>query len=138
MKKVLLVDDEIDMELLARQKFRQHLSAGTFELLFASNGQEALDLVHQDSDIAVVVLDLNMPEMDGFTLLDRLKDFNPKIKTIVISAYTDMKTVRITMNKGAFDFVTKPVDFNDLSGVILLALNLQGGTCPSLPSPNDS
>lgn len=124
MQKVLLVDDETDIELLARQKFRQQISAGAFQLLFASDGQDALELVQSDPQIAVVVLDLNMPGMDGFTLLDKLKDFNPGIKTIIVSAYSDMKTFRIAMNKGAFDFVTKPIDFNDLADVILRSLAL--------------
>lgn len=124
LNKVLLVDDETDIELLAKQKFRQQTSAGVFELLFSSNGQDALDLVKNDPCIAVVVLDLNMPGMDGFTLLDKLKELNPTIKAIIVSAYSDMKTFRTAMNKGAFDFVTKPIDFNDLGDVIVRSLAL--------------
>lgn len=114
MAKVLLVDDEPDIELLAKQKFREQIEAGRFELLFALNGQQALTIVEQNPDIAVVVSDVNMPEMDGLTLIDRLKERSPAIKTIVVSAYGDTKTLRAAMNKGVYDFVTKPVDFKEL------------------------
>jgi len=123
MAKVLVVDDEPDIEFLARQKFRKEIASGAFELLFAQNGQEALDLIKKEPDIAVVVSDVNMPEMDGLTLLDRLKDISPVTKTIVVSAYGDTKTLRTAMNKGAFDFVTKPIDFKELSESITRALS---------------
>lgn len=115
MAKVLFVDDEPDIELLAKQKFRKQIADGSLELLFAQNGQEALDLIALEPDIAVVVSDVNMPQMDGLTLLDKLQDCNPAIKTIVVSAYGDTKTLRSAMNKGVFDFVTKPIDFNELA-----------------------
>ncbi|MBS0271964.1 MAG: response regulator [Proteobacteria bacterium] len=118
MAKVLFVDDEPDIELLAKQKFRKQIADGSFEILFAQNGQEALDLIALEPDIAVVVSDVNMPQMDGLTLLDKLKDFNPTIKTIVVSAYGDTKTLRSAMNMGVFDFVTKPIDFNELANSI--------------------
>lgn len=124
MERILLVDDEEDIEFLTKQKFRKQISAGIFEFLFSYNGLDAIDLVQRDPRIAVVVLDLNMPGMDGMTLLDKLKDYNPSIKAIVVSAYSDIKTFHTAMNKGAFDFVTKPVDFNDLGDVILRALEL--------------
>lgn len=123
MVKVLLVDDEPDVELLAKQKFRKQISNGDFDLLFALNGQEALDTIEREPDIAIVISDVNMPEMDGLTLLDRLKELSPSTKTIVVSAYGDAKTLRSAMNKGAFDFVTKPVDFKELSESIELALS---------------
>ncbi|MBY0292289.1 MAG: response regulator [Alphaproteobacteria bacterium] len=122
MAKVLFVDDEPDIELLAKQKFRKQIASGIFDLLFAQNGQEALDLIKKEPGIMVVVSDVNMPEMDGLTLLDKLNEMNPSPKTIVVSAYGDTKTLRATMNKGAFDFVTKPIDFNELEEAILRAL----------------
>ncbi len=132
MAKVLFVDDEPDIELLAKQKFRKQIANGDFELLFAQNGQDALDLIKQESDIAVVVSDVNMPEMDGLTLLDKLKEFTPATKAIVVSAYGDTKTLRSAMNKGACDFVTKPVDFNELGDSILRTLALYEPHSPSL------
>lgn len=124
MGKILLVDDEVDIEFLARQKFRKQITNGVFDFIFAQNGLDALEHIHNDPAIAVVVLDLNMPGMDGFTLLDKLKEFNPAIKAIVVSAYSDTKTFRTAMNKGAYDFVTKPVDFKDLEDVIMRSLAL--------------
>ncbi len=124
MAKVLLVDDEPDIELLVKQKFRKQIADGTFELLFALNGQEALDIVKKHPNIVVVVSDVNMPEMDGLTLLDKLKDVSPATKTIVISAYGDTKTWRAAMNKGAYDFVTKPINFNELGELIERSVNL--------------
>jgi DNA-binding NtrC family response regulator len=124
MEKVLFVDDEEDIEFLAKQKFRKQISTGAFKLLFSQNGEDALALVQQDPHIAVVIVDLNMPGMDGFTLLDKLKEVNPTLKTIIVSAYSDMKTFRRAMNKGAYDFITKPVDFADLENVMIRVLEL--------------
>lgn len=118
MAKILIVDDEPDIELLARQKFRSQIASGDFDIFFATNGREALDLIKQEPDIAVVVSDVNMPEMDGLTLIDNLKEISPHTKTIIVSAYGDAKTLRAAMNKGVFDFVTKPVDFKDLGEAI--------------------
>ncbi|MBY0500877.1 MAG: response regulator [Alphaproteobacteria bacterium] len=118
MAKILFVDDEPDIELLAKQKFRKQIANSEFEILFAQNGHEALELMRKEPGIAVVVSDVNMPEMDGLTLLDKLKENYPTTKAIVVSAYGDTKTLRAAMNKGAFDFVTKPVDFNDLADAI--------------------
>lgn len=124
MDKFLFVDDEADIEFLAKQKFRKQISSGAFKLLFSQNGEDALELLTQDPHVAVVILDLNMPGMDGFTLLDKIKEVNPLIKIIIVSAYSDMKTFRRAMNKGAFDFITKPVDFTDLEDVMVRSLEL--------------
>lgn len=118
MAKILIVDDEPDIEFLAKQKFRTQITNGDFHLFFATNGREALDIIRQEPDIAVVVSDVNMPEMDGLTLIDNLKELSPHTKTIIVSAYGDARTLRAAMNKGVFDFVTKPVDFKDLSEAI--------------------
>lgn len=124
MKKILLVDDEVDLELLAKQKFRQQISSGVFELLFAQNAYDALDLLKQEPHVSIVISDINMPGMDGLTLLRKVKEFNPAIKTIVVSAYGDVKTFRAAMNAGVFDFITKPIDFQDLADTIGRALAL--------------
>jgi CheY-like chemotaxis protein len=124
MDKILLVDDETDIEILAKQKFRKEITSGVFEILFSHNAHDALELLEKEPDIAVVISDLNMPGMDGLTFLDKLKTLNPAIKTIVVSAYGDMKTIRTAMNTGVFDFITKPVDFKDLGDVIIRSLAL--------------
>lgn len=124
MAKVLFVDDEPDVEFLARQKFRKQIESGAFNLIFASNGLEALQVLEKEAPIEVIVSDLNMPEMDGLTLLDKLKEASPETKTIVVSAYGDTKTLRSAMNKGAYDFVTKPVDFKELEETILRTLSI--------------
>ena len=112
--KILVVDDEPDLELLVRQKFRSKIREGTYGFLFASNGQEALDRVASEPDIDIILTDIRMPVMDGLTLLSRLHELKKVIKTVMVSAYGDMVNIRTAMNRGAFDFVTKPVDFNDL------------------------
>ena len=118
MEKILLVDDEPDIVLLAKQKFRKQIAAHEFELLFCHNGEDALELVHHDPDIGVVISDINMPGMDGISLLGKVKSFNPSIKTIVISAYSDIKTIRSAMHVGVYDFIVKPIDFNELGVAI--------------------
>jgi phosphoserine phosphatase RsbU/P len=113
--KILVVDDEPDMESMIRQKFRRHIREKTYDFEFAFNGLEALGKISEFPDIGLVLSDINMPEMDGLTLLSRLKEFNkPGLKTVIVSAYGDMDNIRTAMNRGAFDFITKPVNFEDL------------------------
>lgn len=114
MTKILVADDEADLETLIRQKFRQKIREQQYEFVFAINGKDALEKIHQHPDIAVVLSDINMPEMDGLTLLSKLGDEAPMTKTVIVSAYGDMDNIRTAMNRGAFDFVTKPVNFEDL------------------------
>lgn len=118
MIKILVADDEQDMEMLVRQKFRQKIREQEYEFLFASNGHEALERIDQNPDISIVLSDINMPEMDGLTLLSKLGEVSPLIKTVMVSAYGDMDNIRTAMNGGAFDFVTKPVNFEDLKRTI--------------------
>lgn len=114
MTKILVADDEADLETLIRQKFRQKIREQQYEFVFAINGKDALEKIQQHPDIDVVLSDINMPEMDGLTLLSRLSDEAPLTKTVIVSAYGDMDNIRTAMNRGAFDFVTKPVNFEDL------------------------
>lgn len=114
MAKILVVDDEADLEVLITQKFRRKIRAGEYEFVFALNGREALDILHEQPDIDMILSDINMPEMDGLTLLSKIKEQNPLLKAVIISAYGDLENIRTAMNRGAFDFITKPVDFQDL------------------------
>ncbi|MBC8045306.1 MAG: response regulator [Fimbriimonadaceae bacterium] len=115
MAKILVADDEVDLELLIKQKFRQKIREQQYEFIFAVNGNDALDKIHQHPDIDIVLSDINMPEMDGLTLLSRLSESSPLIKAVIVSAYGDMENIRTAMNRGAFDFITKPINFEDLS-----------------------
>ena len=112
--KILVVDDEPDLEMLVRQKFRRQVREGLFDLVFARNGAEALEVLARDVSINIVLSDINMPVMDGLTLLGKLTEVDRILKAVIISAYGDMQNIRIAMNRGAFDFITKPIDFHDL------------------------
>jgi adenylate cyclase len=114
MAKILVVDDEADLELLIKQKFRRKIRENVYEFVFAQNGEEALEKVKEHPDLDIILSDINMPVMDGLTLLSRLPEANPMLKAVVVSAYGDMQNIRTAMNRGAFDFVVKPVDFEDL------------------------
>ncbi len=114
MAKILVVDDEADLQILIQQKFRQKIRQKDYEFIFAMNGREALEQLERNPDVDLVLSDINMPEMDGLTLLSKIKDTNGLLKAIIVSAYGDMENIRVAMNRGAFDFVTKPVDFKDL------------------------
>lgn len=114
MAKILVVDDEADLEVLIKQKFRQKIREHKYDFVFAMNGKDALEKLQQNPDIEVMLSDINMPEMDGLTLLLKLKEQNPLVKAVIVSAYGDMDNIRTAMNRGAFDFVTKPVNFVDL------------------------
>ncbi len=111
---LLVVDDEEDLELLIRQKFRRRIRRNEFEFVFAHNGKEALEKLAEYPDIHLVLSDINMPVMDGLTLLSQLEDTKPEVRAVIVSAYGDMENIRTAMNRGAFDFLTKPIDFNDL------------------------
>ena len=112
--KILVVDDEADLELLIKQKFRRKIREGIYEFVFASNGQEALARIVENPDTDVILSDINMPVMDGLTLLSHTHAEHPDMKTVIVSAYGDLGNLRTAMNRGAFDFVVKPVDFADL------------------------
>ncbi len=114
MAKILVVDDEADLEMLVKQKFRRKIRENTYEFIFARNGEEALQKVQEHPDLDIILSDINMPVMDGLTLLSRLPEANSLLKAIMVSAYGDMQNIRTAMNRGAFDFVCKPVDFDDL------------------------
>jgi adenylate cyclase len=114
MAKILVVDDEADLEILVKQKFRKKIRENIYEFVFAQNGQEALDRVKEHPDLDIVLSDINMPVMDGLTLLTHLPEANPTLKAVMVSAYGDLQNIRAAMNRGAFDFVVKPVDFDDL------------------------
>lgn len=112
--KIMVVDDEPDLEVLIRQKFRRQIRQGELFFEFAHNGVDALEKLQANPDIDIVLADINMPEMDGLTLLNRLKEAHPLIKAVIVSAYGDMENIRTAMNRGAFDFLTKPINFQDL------------------------
>jgi class 3 adenylate cyclase/FixJ family two-component response regulator len=114
MSKILVVDDEADLEVLIKQKFRQKIRDHKYEFVFAVNGRHALEQLEQNADVDVILSDINMPEMDGLTLLSKLNERNGLFRSVIVSAYGDMENIRTAMNRGAFDFVTKPVNFEDL------------------------
>ena len=119
---ILVVDDEPDLEALILQKFRHQIRDGSVSFLFARDGVEALAALKANSSIDLVVTDINMPRMDGLTLLQKLRETAENISTIIVSAYGDMSNIRSAMNRGAFDFVTKPIDFLDLETTIAKTL----------------
>ena len=117
--KILSVDDEMDLELLLTQYFRRQIRKGEYEFKFAHNGLEALTMLLKEKDFDIILSDINMPEMDGLTLLTKINEMqNPALKCIMVSAYGDMGNIRQAMNNGAFDFATKPIDLDDLSVTI--------------------
>ncbi|MDH3215360.1 MAG: SpoIIE family protein phosphatase [Candidatus Krumholzibacteria bacterium] len=122
--RILVVDDEPDLENLVRQKFRKEIRASQFEFLFAENGVDAIDTLKREGDVDLILTDINMPEMDGLTLLSKLHEFDHSaFKSVIVSAYGDMENIRTAMNRGAFDFVTKPIDLQDLETTIHKSLN---------------
>ena len=112
--RLLVVDDEEDLELLIRQRFRRSIRQGEIDFVFAHNGRDALEKLVAHPEIRLVLSDINMPVMDGLTLLSQLEEIRPEIRAVIVSAYGDMENIRTAMNRGAFDFVTKPIDFKDL------------------------
>ena len=115
---VLVVDDEPDVRTLVMQRFRKKIKAKSIRFLFAGNGAEALDVLEANPDVDMIVTDINMPVMDGLTLLANIKSKYPAVKAVIVSAYSDLKNIREAMNKGAYDFLTKPLDFRDFEATL--------------------
>lgn len=122
MSLVLVVDDEPDLELLILQKFRRERSKGELAFHFARDGVEALERLDAAPETAIMLADINMPRMDGLTLLARLQGRADPPATVIVSAYGDMANIRTAMNRGAFDFLTKPIDFADLDATMAKTL----------------
>jgi adenylate cyclase len=112
--RILVVDDEPDVELLLNQQFRRSIRSGEFAFQYARDGEKALKVLDADPGIDLVLLDINMPVMDGLTMLAHLRESQSPVKSIIVSAYGDMPNIRTAMNRGAFDFITKPIDMADL------------------------
>lgn len=120
--KILAVDDEPDFEFLIRQRFRREIREEEFAFRFAHHGEEALSALDAEPDIDLMLLDINMPVMDGLTLLNELNERRSAVRAIIVSAYGDMANLRTAMNRGAFDFITKPVDLRDLEITVRKAM----------------
>jgi adenylate cyclase len=116
--RILVVDDEPDLESLLSQKFRRQIKEGAVAFTFARDGIEALSMLQADPAVDMVISDINMPRMDGLLLLEKLQEREGILSTIIVSAYGDMANIRVAMNRGAFDFLTKPIDFGDLETTI--------------------
>lgn len=114
--KILCVDDEPDMEILIRQKFRKEIRKEIYDFYFALNGKKALEILNEHNDIHLVLSDINMPVMDGLSLLNEIQKMeDPLMKVVMVSAYGDMRNIRTAMNRGAFDFINKPIEFEDFT-----------------------
>lgn len=119
MVKILVVDDEVDVETLIMQKFRRKIHKKEWEFTFSRNGEEALEVLRENHSVIDIVLsDINMPKMDGLTLLQKIGEEGFDLRTIVVSAYSDIDNIRTAMNNGAFDFITKPINFQDMEHTI--------------------
>ncbi len=116
--RILVVDDEPDLEHLVLQRMRREIRSGRYSFVFARNGVEALERLDGDDEIHIVITDINMPEMDGLTLLKQIPAHAPRYSCLIVSAYGDVKNVRAAMNRGAYDFLNKPIDFEDLRRTI--------------------
>ena len=112
--KIMVVDDEPDLELLISQKYRKKIKENEIHFVFAGDGVDALEKLKKNDGMDIVLTDINMPKMDGLTLLTKLNENYPLLKSVIVSAYGDMSNIRTALNRGAFDFVTKPIDFQDL------------------------
>ena len=111
---ILVVDDEPELQRLIQRRLKHQIDGGEFHFIFAISGIDALEILRSTPNISVVLTDLNMPGMDGWALLEQLPRIDPLIKSVVVSAYGDIQNIRTAMNRGAFDFLTKPINFQDL------------------------
>lgn len=118
MIKILMVDDEADIDILATQKFRKEIQENQYHFLFARNGHQALEMLHNDPDIRMVITDINMPQMNGYELLIHVKKNYPHIMAIIVSAYGDNDSIQLARKSGAEGFINKPINFTELKTLI--------------------
>ena len=122
--RILVVDDERAANFLIRQIFRKEVRSGDYVLEYAENGVEALDILEKDQDFQLILADINMPTMDGLSMLSIINDLYPDMKVIMVSAYSDMNKIRKSMNYGAYDYISKPIDPPDLRETVKRAILL--------------
>ncbi|MBE8221162.1 MAG: SpoIIE family protein phosphatase [Bdellovibrionales bacterium] len=137
MVKILVVDDEVDMESLITQKFRKKLHSKEWEMIFRHNGEQALDVLQKDPTIDIVLSDINMPQMNGLTLTQKIQEAGFDIRTVIVSAYGDIENIRTAMNNGAFDFITKPINFKDMEHTITRGFDNLSKMKDAMQSKND-
>jgi two-component system, response regulator, stage 0 sporulation protein F len=127
--KFLVVDDEKDVEMLFRQKFRKEIRKGDLELVFAFSGDDALKILNSSipPDVVYVFSDINMPGMTGLELLKKIKNEFPGISVSMISAYGDQDNYNKAIESGAKEFFTKPIDFDSLKSEIYEMINNKQG-----------
>ena len=113
---ILVVDDESDVAELFRQRFRREVRQGTYAMHFANSGEEALEKLVDgiDPELVVILSDINMPGMDGLQLLTEIKKRRPDLPVMMVTAYGDDERRRRAAETGASEFLTKPVDFDQL------------------------
>jgi len=116
--RILIVDDEKDLQVLIRQRFRKQIQIKHYEFIFAHNGLEALEILQNAQPIDILITDIHMPGMDGLTLLSKVPTYSTQICAIVLSAYDDVQNLRRAMNCGAYDFITKPINFVEFEGIL--------------------
>lgn len=124
---ILIVDDEPDVEILMKQRFRKQIREKKFTLKFGHNGVEALEILSDDPEICMVISDINMPVMDGLTLLKNMSEKFPSVVPVIISAYGDVSTMGKAKELGAYSFVTKPINFDKLNITIDETINKKTG-----------
>ena len=114
--KVMVVDDEMDVQILFQQKFRKEIKSGQITFQFAFSGEEGLGYCKNDdlSELVLILSDINMPGMNGLELLKKIKELNPEIPVYMITAYGDENNYRQAQEYGCDDYFTKPLDFDTL------------------------
>lgn len=120
MLKVMVVDDEPDVKLLFEQRFRKEIRDGELEMYFAFSGDEALEQLASGpaADVVLILSDINMPDMSGLELLRRIKETRNELKVFMITAYNDDENYQRAMEYGADEYLTKPIDFEELKARI--------------------
>ena len=119
--KIMIVDDERDVEILFRQQFRKEVREGRVELCYAFSGEEALHYLQtvNPPDVVCILSDINMPGITGLDLLKAVKTQYPNIRVSMITAYGDEVNYNTAMSTGAEHYFTKPIDFEQVKKDVL-------------------
>lgn len=120
-KKILVADDEESL----RKLLSVVLKADHYDVILAQNGQQALDLIDEHKDIDLMLIDIRMPKIDGLQVLERIKQNPSNVPIILMTAYAGIETAVKALQQGAFDYIVKPFDLNDMKSLINKALNHQ-------------
>ncbi len=117
MQTILIIDDDLS----SCESLSMYLSEEGYDVVTANTGLDGIEMFTRNR-IDLVILDIRLPDIDGFAVLSRLKELNPKVRVIMITAFHDKGSIARAMAGGAADYIRKPIDIDEMEEAVRSAL----------------